>query len=71
MKVCYYGFMNPSYSVSLDKIAALIEIAFGFTIVVAKSNIEAPKPMTCPHCGGNLLYRFSILPFRITLSGGG
>lgn len=71
MKVRYYGFMNPSCSVSLDKIVALIELAFGFTIVLAKSNIEAPEPMTCPHCGGNLVYRFSVLPFRITLSGAG
>ena len=71
MKVRYYGFMNPSCSVPLDKIVALIELAFGFTIAPAKSNIEAPQPMTCPHCGGSLVYRFSVLTFRITLSGAG
>ena len=71
MKVRYYGFMSPSCSVSLDKIVALIELAFGFTIFTVKSNVEPPKPMKCPHCNGNLVYRYSVLPFRMTLSGAG
>jgi len=71
MKVRYYGFMSHSSSVSLDKIAALIELAFGFKIVMAKNNIEPLEPITCPHCGGNLVYRFSVLPYKMTLSGAG
>jgi len=71
MKVRYYGFMSHSSSFSLDKIAALIELAFGFKIVMAKNNIEPLEPITCPHCGGNLVYRFSVLPYKMTLSGAG
>ena len=71
MKVRYYGFMSPACSISLDKIAALIELAFGFTIATQKNNLEPPEPMTCIHCGGQLVYRFSVLPFRTTLSGAG
>jgi hypothetical protein len=71
MKVRYYGFMSPVCSVPLDKISALIELAYGFTIVAAKNTLEPPEPMLCAHCGGRLVYRFSVLPFRMTLSGAG
>lgn len=58
-------------AVPLDKISALIELAFGFEIVTPKAIVEPPKPLTCSKCGGTLLYRASVLPFKIILSGSG
>jgi hypothetical protein len=65
MKVRYYGFLNPNCSVPLDEIETKIELAYGF-------NIETPeKPMTteislnCPHCGGKLIYQYSVLPYQL------
>lgn len=69
MKIRYYGFLNPNCAVPLDKISALIELAFGFEIVTPKAIAEPPKPLTCSKCGGTLLYRASVLPFKIILSG--
>ena len=37
MKVRYYGFMNPNCAVSLEKIDALIQLAYGF-------NVTTPEP---------------------------
>ena len=71
MKIRYYGFLNSSCSTPLDKISTLIELAFGFQIVAPDTTIEPLKTMTCPQCGGNLLYRASVLPFRLILSGPG
>jgi len=67
MKVRYYGFFHPASSVSLDKIAALIELAFGFLIVTPKTLIEAPEPMICKSCGAKLLLRASVLPLKTVL----
>jgi len=71
MKIRYYGFLNASCSTPLEKIRTLIELAFGFQIIAPDTAIEAFKTMTCPQCGGNLLYRASVLPFRLILSGPG
>lgn len=71
MKIRYYGFMSPGSSVSLEKIAALIELAFGFEIDTPKTEIETPKLPTCQNCGGNLKYIASVLPFKLILSGAG
>jgi len=64
MKIRYFGFLNPNCRVPLKKISALIQLAFGFLIQVPATKIEPLKPITCSHCGGKLLYRYSILPFR-------
>lgn len=62
MKIRYYGFLHPCSSVSLEKIAALIELAFGFEIEVPDVEIE-PFPMpTCADCGGILVFITMILP---------
>jgi hypothetical protein len=65
MKVRYYGFLHPGSSVSLEKIAALIEMAFGFEIVTPKTGLDPFEPMTCNSCGGILVFRNLFLPFKI------
>jgi hypothetical protein len=37
VKVRYYGFLHPGSSVPLEKIATLVELAFGFEIVTPKT----------------------------------
>ena len=71
MKVRYYGFLHPASSVKLDKIAALIELAFGFKIVTPKTVLQPPEPMTCANCGAILRLRASLLPFKIVLADSG
>lgn len=65
MKIRYYGFLNPTSSITLSRVATLIHLAFAFNLppqehVVAKP----PPPCTCPHCGGPLIYRASFFPPR-------
>ena len=71
MKIRYYGFMHPGSSVSLEKITALIELAFGFKIATPKIVIEPPEPMICAICGGTLLFQASLLPFKIVFADSG
>ena len=71
MKVRYYGFLNPASSVKLEKIAALIQLAFGFQLVVPKTVIEPAGPMTCKSCGAVLILWASVLPFKIVLADSG
>jgi len=65
MKVRYYGFLNPTSSIPLDKISSLIELSFGFEITHSKPKIEPPHPLTCPDCGGILKYRLFMMPGQI------
>jgi len=67
MKVRYYGFMDPSSSVTLQEIAARIKLAYGFAVKTPESDIEPTKPLYCPCCGGKLEYKYSILPFQLCL----
>jgi hypothetical protein len=62
MKVRYYGFMNPNSSVALDDIKVLIELAYGFEVKSPPSDIKPLPPLVCSFCGGNLAYRYSLLP---------
>ena len=71
MKVRYYGFLHPGSSVPLEKIAALIELAFGFEIVTPKIVLEPPEPMICTDCGGSLVFRASLLPLKIVFAAPG
>jgi hypothetical protein len=64
MKVRYYGVLHPASSVKLDKIAALIELAFGFEIVTPKTVLETPEPMACNSCGAIMVLYASLLPFK-------
>lgn len=71
MKVRYYGFLHPGSSVPLEKIAALIELAFGFEIVTPKTVLEPPEPMICTSCGKSLVFRASLLPLKIVFADSG
>jgi len=71
MKVRYYGFLHLGSSVPLEKIRALIELAFGFEIVTPKTVLEPPESMICTSCGGNLVLRASLLPFKIVSADSG
>lgn len=71
MKVRYYGFMHPGSSIKLNEISALIELAYGFDIDTPNREIEPLPPITCPDCGGTLIYRGSILPHKIVVSASG
>jgi len=68
MKVRYYGFLHPGSSVPREKIAALIELAFGFEIMTPKTALEPPEPMICTSCGGSLVLRALLLPFKRILA---
>jgi len=65
MKVRYYGFMNANCSKSIEEVAALIELSFGFDVETQKSKIEPAKPLYCPVCGGKLKYIGSVLPYMM------
>lgn len=71
MKVRYYGFLHPSCSVSLERIAALIQLAFDFEITMPETEIEPLRPITCSVCGGSLLFLSLILPFEAPLADSG
>jgi hypothetical protein len=62
MKIRYYGCMNPNCAVSLDRIRGLIEISYGFTVNLPKSDVEPRRPNTCKSCGGLLKLRALLLP---------
>ena len=63
MKVRYYGFLHPSCSVPIEKIAVLIQLAFGFELPEPEIVVEPLKLPTCQHCGGSLRYITSIRNF--------
>ena len=65
MKVRYYGFMNPNCGVSLDHISTLIELAYGFNVVLPNTDLEPWQPITCPTCGGPLRLCSLLLPSRV------
>ena len=71
MKIRYYGFLHPSSSVPLDKIRELIGISYGLLIVKLETQSIPVPPITCPYCGGELKYLYSVLPFQIIQSGFG
>jgi hypothetical protein len=65
MKVRYYGLMNPNCALSLDRIRGLIEISYGFTVDLPKSDVEPRRPNTCTNCGGLLKLRSVLLPSKV------
>ncbi len=71
MKVRYYEFLHPGSSVPLEKVAALIELAFGFRIATPKTVLEPAEPMICTSCGGSLVFWASLLPFKIVFADSG
>jgi hypothetical protein len=70
MKVRYYGFVSPSFSMPLEELKARVELAQGFALRDSEIDLErsaAPAPRCCPHCGGRLRYQRAILPPRARL----
>ena len=65
MKVRYYGFMNPNCGVPLDRISTLIEMSYGFNVVLPKTDLEPWQPITCPSCGGTLRLHSLMLPWKM------
>ena len=71
MKVRYYGFMHHGSSVDMKQISSLIELDYGFNIEVQKMEIDPLPPITCPECGGILIYQGSIIPSKIETAASG
>jgi len=72
MKIRYYGFLNPSCSISLDDIRTSMEKIYGLEAVAeAITETEAVTTITCSYCGGELKYAYSVLPFQMILPGAG
>jgi Putative transposase/Transposase zinc-binding domain len=65
MKVRYFGFLSPSFTMPLNEIKARVEMALGFALQPGAMAIEAPRPWCCRHCGARLRYRRTILPLRL------
>ena len=63
MKVRYYGFMHANCAIPRERQVALIELASGFTIPPVAAVVPEPlPPLLCPHCGGRLVYRWTLRP---------
>ena len=63
MKVRYYGFMHANSTIPHERLSALIEMAYGFAIApVPDVDPQPPPPLVCPHCGGRLIYRWTLRP---------
>jgi hypothetical protein len=71
MKIRYYGFLSPNCSVPLEKVNALIQLAYGFTLKEPERTSEPLFKPTCSHCGGLLKYIASLLPYQMTPQGSG
>jgi len=68
MKIRYYGFLHPASSVPLERVHALIELAFGFEITTPKTVLDAPDPMLCSSCKATLVLRTSLLKFSYAIA---
>ena len=63
MKIRYYGFLNPTSSITLTRVATLIHLTFGFNLPPQEQpTMNPPASCTCLHCGGLLIYRASLFP---------
>ena len=65
MKVRYFGFLSPSFSMPIEEVRGRIELAQGFALRAARAAPEVSTPgtaMCCPHCGGRLRWCSVLLP---------
>lgn len=66
MKVRYFGFLSPSYSMKIDQIRGRIELAQGFAASATEASSDEAPPtnaaMACHHCGGRLRFCSVVLP---------
>jgi len=68
MKIRYYGFLHPACSVLLERVQALIELAFGFEITTPKTVLDPPDPMLCSSCKATLVLRTTLLKFSYAIA---
>lgn len=66
MNVRHFGFLSPSFSMSIEEVKGKIELAHGFAVSAARAAQEpaepVPRGMACPHCGGKLRWCSMVLP---------
>ncbi|OGA35207.1 MAG: transposase [Betaproteobacteria bacterium RIFCSPLOWO2_12_FULL_62_13b] len=65
MKVRYFGFLSPSFSMPIEEVKGRIELAQGFAARAPQDAPEVSTPsatMCCPHCGGRLRWCSVVLP---------
>ena len=67
MKVRYYGFMHACSGVPLENVRASIEMMYAFELVVPETPRDTREKSgpTCPDCGGELKYCYSVLPHQM------
>jgi hypothetical protein len=66
MKIRYYGFMSPGASVTIGKIATLIEQACRIAskkITISKNENKKSKPCS-PDCSGRLIFKCFAPPMK-------
>lgn len=70
MKVRYYGFMSSASGMSMRDVATMIELAYGFEVILEPASPvkETTPSCTCPKCGGTLQVTRFIRP-RILVPG--
>jgi putative transposase/transposase-like zinc-binding protein len=69
MKLRSFGFLSTSFAMSREELKARVEMAHGFAVQASATSIEVRPPLCCPHCGGRLRYRRTILPLRLPWPG--
>ena len=69
MKIRYYGFMGSGSSVTLNDIRAAIELSLDFFVEYQVPKKQEKASPYCPHCGGKLEYRYSIIPYELRQPG--
>ena len=66
MKVRYFGFLSPSFSMPIEEVRGRIELAQGFAVRAprdAPAEVSTARAtMCCPHCGGRLRWCSVVLP---------
>ena len=67
MKVRYFGFLSPSFSMPIEEVKGRIEMARGFSAPAApvsqdRAEPQASRGRVCPHCGGKLRWCSVVLP---------
>ena len=66
MKVRYFGFLSPGFSMPIEEVKGRIEMAHGFAVraapVARDVKEQQPRGKGCPHCGGKLRWCSVVLP---------
>lgn len=66
MKVRYFGFLSPSFSMPIEEVRGRIELAQGFAVRAlrdAPAEVSTARAtMCCPRCGGRLRWCSAVLP---------